>query len=115
MDRGSQNRQLPFNPEISQVTARRIRLTDEGRQHILDHPEMAGLELAIEETVRSPEKVVQSLADPSAQLLYRFFQETIVGPKWLCVVVKYTLEDAFVLTAYFTDKPKKGEQVSPNE
>ena len=38
-----------------------------------------------------------------------------VGDKWLCVVVKYTADDAFVLTAYLTDKLKKGEQLWPTK
>jgi hypothetical protein len=33
----------------------------------------------------------------------------------LCVVVKYAQADAFVLTAYLTDKPKKGEQLWPTK
>jgi hypothetical protein len=39
----------------------------------------------------------------------------MVGDKWLCVVVKYRREGAFVLTAYLTDKPKKGKQLWPIE
>lgn len=34
---------------------------------------------------------------------------------YLCVVVKYAANDAFVLTAYLTDKPKKGEQLWPTK
>jgi len=34
---------------------------------------------------------------------------TLLGGKWLCVVVKYSVVEPFVLTAYLTDKPKKGE------
>jgi len=37
-----------------------IRLTDERRDHILEHPEMTNMEAAIEETLREPERVVQS-------------------------------------------------------
>jgi len=33
----------------------------------------------------------------------------MVGGKWLCVVVKYAENDAFVVTAYLTAKPKAGE------
>jgi len=33
---------------------RAVRLTDERRAHILEHPEMAGLESAITETLRAP-------------------------------------------------------------
>ncbi|MHC4444038.1 MAG: hypothetical protein ACYTF1_13085 [Planctomycetota bacterium] len=85
-----------------------IRLSDERLAHILEHPEMAGLEQAIEETLAHPEYVVQSLSDDQAKLHYRFYLGTRVGNKFLCVVVKVGPVDAFVLTAYLTDKPKKG-------
>ncbi|TMA68553.1 MAG: hypothetical protein E6J68_03190 [Deltaproteobacteria bacterium] len=42
---------------------RPIRLTDERLAHIGDHPEMLGLESAIEDVLRSPERVVESLSD----------------------------------------------------
>jgi len=87
---------------------RAVRLTDERRAHILEHPEMMGLESAITETLRAPESVVQSVGDPTATLHYRYFLGTRVGDKWLCVVVKDTALDSFVLTAYLTDKPKRG-------
>jgi len=45
---------------------------------------------------------------------YRYYYRTIVGDKWLCVVVKYLVEDAFVLTAYLTDKPKRGMKLWPS-
>lgn len=38
-----------------------IRLTDERLAHILEHPEMATLTPAIEETLRRPQFVIQSL------------------------------------------------------
>ena len=40
------------------------------------------------------------------RLFYEFYGQTIVGGKWLCVVVKYAENDAFMVTAYLTDKPK---------
>lgn len=91
-----------------------VRLTAERRAHILEHPEMVGLEGAIVETLRAPERVVESFSDPAAALHYRFYLGTHVGDKWLCVVVKYTGLDAFILTAYLTDKPKKGVLLWPN-
>jgi hypothetical protein len=36
-----------------------------------------------------------------------------VGGKWLCVVVKYMENDAFVVTACLTDIPKAGEDLWP--
>ncbi len=92
-----------------------MRLTDERLRHILEHPEMAALEAALAETLRAPQFVIQSRADEAAALYYRYYVGTKVGDKWLCVVVKYDAEDAFVLTAYLTDQLKKGEQLWPNK
>ena len=92
-----------------------IRLTDERLGHILEHLEMIGMELALEETLRHPTLVIQSKTDEAATLNYRYYLGTKVGDKWLCVVVRYDEEDAFVLTAYLTDKPKKGEVVWPKK
>ena len=92
---------------------RLVRLTAERLSHILEHPEMAGLEQAIADTLRTPTLVIQSLSDPASALHYRFYLGTRVGDKWLCVVVKYSTLDTFVLTAYLTDKPKRGTQLWP--
>jgi hypothetical protein len=90
-----------------------IRLTDERLAHILEHPEMATMEAAIEETLLYPERVVQSFSDPQAHLYYRLYFRTIVGSKFLCVVVKTLETDAFVLTAYLTDRIKRGVTLWP--
>ncbi len=80
-----------------------IRLTGERMAHILEHPEMSGMEASVSETLRRPESVVRSRSDEEARLYYRFHADTPVGAKFLCVVVKVRSEDAFVLTAYLTD------------
>ena len=90
-----------------------IRLTDERLAHILEHPEMNGLEGAIEETLLHPEHVVESFSDPHARLYYRFYLGMLVGDKFVCVVVKVVADDAFVLTAYLTDRVKKGVPLWP--
>ena len=90
-----------------------IRLTDERLAHILEHPEMTGMESAIEQTLIHPEQVVESLSDPQARLYYRFYFGTAVGNKFLCVVVKITTGEAFVLTAYLTDRMKRGVLIWP--
>lgn len=60
-------------------------------------------------------QVIQSASDPDAHLYYRYYVATLVGGKFLCVVVKLAQDDAFVLTAYLTDKRKKGVVVWPRE
>lgn len=92
-----------------------VRLTEERLAHILEHPEMAGMEAAIERTLMLPERVVQSFSDPEAHLHYRYYVSTRVGNKYLCVVVKVTSADAFVLTAYLTDKIKQGVTLWPRK
>ncbi len=97
---------------VADYRGRRVRVTDERLQHILEHREMARMEAALEETLGEPQLVVQSRSDETSELHYRRYTGTEFGEKWLCVVVKYS-DDPFVLTAYLTDKPKKGEQLWP--
>jgi len=92
---------------------REIRLTDERLAHILEHPEMQGMEDRIGETLLRPERVLESLSDPQARLYYRMYVATRVGDKHLCVVVKMADNDAFVLTAYLMAKPAGGRQLWP--
>jgi hypothetical protein len=92
---------------------RSVRLTDERLAHIQEHPEMAGIEEKIEQTLKAPERVIESLSDTEALLYYRFYFGTPVGGKFLCVVVKVGEREAFVLTAYLTDRVKKGRQLWP--
>lgn len=67
----------------------------------------------MEETVRNPERVLESLGDPQARLYYRLYLGTQVGDKHLCVVVKVTDNDAFILTAYLARQPVGGRQLWP--
>ncbi len=64
--------------------------------------------LQFQKPLKGPSLVIQSISDEAARLYYRFYSGTPVGDKFVCVVVKAKLGDAFVLTAYLTDKPKKG-------
>lgn len=94
---------------------RAVRLTPEREAHILDHSEMVDLLDQIQEAISTPEKVVRSASDDTVELYYSFKRGTKVGDKWLCVVVKYSTDDAFVVTAYLTDKVKKGEPLWPKK
>jgi hypothetical protein len=95
-------------PALRDYEGRQIRLTEERWAHISEHPEMAEMRRAVEETLEGPEVVVQSASDPEARLYYRFYYRTAVGGKYLCTVVKLRGDDAFVVTAYLTDQVKRG-------
>ena len=90
-----------------------VRLTDERMVHILEHPEMIGMSMEIENVLTKPHTVRRSRSDGTVKLFYEYYAQTIVGGKWLCVVVKCLQDDAFVVTAYLTDKPKAGENLWP--
>jgi hypothetical protein len=90
-----------------------VRLTDERLAHILDRPEMKEMGNEIERVLDQPQLVKRSRSDEVVSLFYEFYTQTMVGAKWLCVVVKYVENDALVVTAYLTDKPKPGEDLWP--
>ena len=100
-------------PTLRDYEGRSVRLTDERWAHICEHPEMAGMGRAIAETLEAPEVVVQSVSDPEARLYYRFYYQTVVGGKYLCTLVKLKGDDAFVVTAYLTDRVKRGTVIWP--
>ena len=98
---------------IRDCFGRNVRLTVERLSHILQHQEMVGMEGEIERVLESPAEVRVSRSDDTVHLFYEFYAQTRVGEKWLCVVVKYHPEDAFVVTAYLTDQLKPGDTIWP--
>jgi heme A synthase len=89
-------------------SGRKIRLTDERRQHILEHPEMSNQFDRLKETIQSPETIVSTTADDTVQVYHRYYEITPVTSKFLLVVVKVVDDDAFILTAFFSRREKKG-------
>lgn len=100
---------------IRDCFARSVRLTDERLAHILQHQELAGMEEEISRVLQAPAEVRLSRLDQNVQLFYEYYAKTRVGGKWLCVVVKYLPDDAFVVTAYLTDQLKPGESLWPKK
>lgn len=100
---------------IRDCFGRSVRLTDERTAHILQHQEMAEMESEIERVLQAPAEVRVSRSDNTVQLFYAFYARSQVGGKWLCVVVKCPLDDAFVVTAYLTDQLKVGEVIWPKK
>ena len=95
---------------------RQVRLTRERLAHLGEHPEMIGLEEEIGRTLAEPGTVAGSSSDDSTRLHYRWVPESVVGGKYLCVVVKFCEGvDAFIVTAYLTDRVKKGAVLWPSE
>jgi hypothetical protein len=75
---------------------------------------MVDMRFQLEIVLQTPEVVRQSRSDSKVYLYYRFYEQTIVGAKWLCVVIKDNSDDAFIITAYLTDKLKQGLELWRN-
>jgi hypothetical protein len=69
---------------------------------------MVGQETRIAEALGEPDAVIQSRSDSEVRLYYRSYANTPVGAKLLCGVVKWRSDDAFLITAYYTDRRKSG-------
>ena len=94
---------------------RSIRLTSERKAHIEKHPEMKNQMDKIKETIQNPDFIRCSAFDESVLLFYKPYAETPVGEKYLLVAVKILNSHGFIITAFFTDKLKKGEHVWPKD
>lgn len=62
---------------------RSIRLTEERLAHILQHPEMVELASQTEKVLQEPQVVRQSNSDTRVPIYYRYYEQTMVGAKWL--------------------------------
>lgn len=97
--------------ELHDKDGRCVRLTEERLGHLESaHPEMRGQIGRLKDTLAEPDQVIRSRSDINVELFYRLYDSTPVTTKHLCVVIKsLSKEHTFVVTAYFTDKPKQGD------
>jgi hypothetical protein len=85
---------------LKDIYNRDVRLTDERQEHfVTDHPEMVDQLQKLQETLLNPEKIVRAKTDAQVELFYRHYDSTPVTRKYLCVVVKISTDDAFIVTA----------------
>jgi hypothetical protein len=94
---------------LADYQGRPIRLTAERLEHVRKHPEMGGQEEKIAQTLSQPDTVIIGELDESVWHYHRLYERTPVTKKYLLVAVKYLGNDAFVITAFFTDRIKRGK------
>ncbi len=70
---------------------------------------MSGQVNRVRETLAEPDSIIRSKTDVSVELFYRHYEITPVTRKYLCVIVKTLEKELFIVTAYFTDRIKRGE------
>lgn len=89
-----------------------IRLTNERVAHILARHEGRILD-EISDALLYPDLVIESLSDSQVWLYRRRVDQSAGRTKRIRVVVKHARSDAFVLTAYPSDRLKRGRRVWP--
>lgn len=86
---------------------RTIILTVERWKHItVNHPEIKNLLKELQGTLEEPDIVNTSINNKDVVLFYKFYEHIYKG-KYMCVVVKPN--DELIITAYITDRIKRGE------
>lgn len=86
--------------EITDLKGRNVYLTKERWSHIQKHPEMINSTEKIRETLEKPDKT------ESAENLVFYFKHYKDRKQYLFVSVKYLNEEGFIITSFYTDKPK---------
>lgn len=92
--------------------SKKIALTRQAYEHISErHPEVSGQLEKMKETLINPQVIRKSMYDEKVWLFYRFFSKTPVSQKYLMVAVKLYNGEGIVITSYFTDKIKMGDEI----
>ena len=91
---------------IQDFQAQPIRLPAERWQHIIDrHPYMV-------ETLLDPDTIRKSNSEPdTVRIYYKWFENTVVGRKWVSVVVEFLDDD----DAFVRRIPAPGEEIWQKE
>jgi hypothetical protein len=95
--------------ELKDRFSRRIKLTKERWNHIVKtHPELKDRLEDLKGALEDPELIKRSIYDENVALFYRYYEHIYEG-KHMCIVVR--LDEESIVTAYITDRVKKGEVV----
>ena len=98
--------------EVVSKLSKKIALTVPGYEHISErHPEVSGEFEKMKETLVNPQIIRKSMYDDNVWLFYRLFRKTPVSRKYLMVGVRLFNNKGTVITSYFTDKIKMGDEI----
>ncbi len=93
--------------EVISKLGKKIRITKRYWEHIVSkHESVTGLEREVEETLINPSYIRRSKEDEAVCLYYSAYDKY-----FLCVVCRHLNGEGFIITAYLTDKIKKGETI----
>ena len=83
-----------------------IRTSEEYWQKVIvKHPDIANLELEVQQALANPDEIHRSSRDENILLFYAVLK----AKRWVVAVTKRLNGDGFLITAYQTDAIKEGE------
>lgn len=94
--------------EVLSPVGKLVRLDEERWSHVMEHPEMEGQLDRLRESLQDPDEVRRSIHDASVWLFYKHYADTPVTDKYLLVAVRILNDEGFIVTAFFTERPKRG-------
>ena len=94
--------------EVRSKLGKVVRLDEDRWRHVLGHPEMKNQRSRVEETLVDPDEIRENARSSSIWLFYKLYANTPVSQKYLLVIVEILNGEGFIVTAFFTDKVKKG-------
>lgn len=94
--------------EVRSKLGKTIKLDEDRWKHVLEHPEMKNQIHRIKETLVAPDEIRESVHTPSIWMFYKLYPHSPVSEKYMLVIVEVSDGEGFIVTAFFTDKVKKG-------
>ena len=94
--------------EVRSKLGKAIKLDEDRWKHVLEHPEMKNQIRRIKETLVTPDEIRESVHTPSIWMFYKLYPHSPVSEKYMLVIVEVSDGEGFIVTAFFTDKVKKG-------
>ena len=98
---------MRYHIEVRSHLSKRIRISKRYWETIVKkHESVAGMEESVKETLQHPTYIRISKENDEVFLYYAPH-----GKYFLCVVCRHLNGDGFIITAYLTDRIKKGDTV----
>jgi len=95
---------MRYHIEVFSKLGKRIRVSKRHWEYIIKkHESVAGLEIHVRETIQNPQYIRVSKEDDQVIFYYAPY-----GKYFLCVVCRHLNGNGFIITAYLTDRIKKG-------
>ncbi len=61
----------------------------------------------VKDTLKDPDIIIRERIDPNVYIYYKCYKKFY----YICVVVKHLNNEGYIITAYITDRLKRGEKI----